>query len=429
MKSNNTLLKPIVILLMMVVLFSGTLQAQHRFPQPEFTKGYTYPQKSHKGPSSAIWDYIDVGALLIILIAATFISHKLRKRRYVIILMLVSLTYFGFVRNGCVCSIGAVQPVIVSLINPKIVIPIGYIIFFALPLLFALYWGRVFCSGVCPLGALQDLISIRSIRLPKLISSVLEMLPPVFLTLAIVSAITSSDYLICRLDPFVPLFRLSFGASSIIYSVLWLVTSLFVARPYCRFLCPYGFLLKLVSSVSKHKLTISPDKCVTCRLCEKSCPVDAINVPVNHPGITKQGKSRLKLKFLVIPVLVVAAGFWGYFLAPYLSQLHQDVRLYGYFQNPDEENKLDREIFLATENTIEQLEVRKNRIEEEWVYYATIFGTILGLLLGLKIVLIETKSTSIEYLPAKDRCVHCLRCIEYCPVEHDHRKLRKGQSG
>ncbi len=423
MKNKITMIKTMTLLLL-IVLLSSSLFAQYRFPQPDFTEGYTYPQYELQAPSSPVWDYIDSGILLIALIVAVLISHKFRKRRYVIILMLISLIYFGFIRRGCFCPIGTIQPVMESLFNPEIVIPFAYIIFFALPLVFALYWGRVFCSGVCPLGALQDMVSIKSIRLPKSVTSVLEMLPPVFLMLAIVSAITASDYLICRLEPFVPLFRASFGASSIIYSMLWLVTSLFVARPYCRFLCPYGFLLKLVSSISKHKLTISPDKCVTCRLCENSCLIDAINIPDNHPGVTKLGKSRLKIKFLILPIIIAAAGFWGHYLAPYLSKLHPDVKLSGYFENPDKNNELDREIYLATEHTLEELEIKKNEVMENWTFYASIFGVILGLLLGLKLVLIETGSKTTEYLPSKGRCVHCLRCVEHCPVEHVHRKVK-----
>ena len=58
-----------------------------------------------------------------------------------------------------------------------------------------------------------------------------------------------------------------------------LLIGVFVGRPYCRFLCPYGVLLNLASRLSRWRVTITPSACVQCRLCEKSCPLGAIEVP------------------------------------------------------------------------------------------------------------------------------------------------------
>ena len=40
-------------------------------------------------------------------------------------------------------------------------VPLAVVAFFALPLGFALFFGRTFCAGVCPMGAMQDLVSLR----------------------------------------------------------------------------------------------------------------------------------------------------------------------------------------------------------------------------------------------------------------------------
>ena len=414
--------RSILLVLFLFLILSSPLFAQYRFPQPEFTEGYAYLQNELPRPPNLIWDYIDCALLLAGLIASALISYKYRKRLYILALMLLSLVYFGFVRKGCFCPIGAMQPVMEALFNPEIVIPLSNIIFFALPLIFALFLGRVFCSGVCPLGALQDFVLIKNIRLPKTLAAILEMLPPVFLSLALISAITGSEYLICTLDPFVPLFRASFGHSPVMYSALWLISSLFIARPYCRFLCPYGFLLKLASSVSKYRMVTTPAECVSCRLCENSCPIDALEIPDADHEVIKKGKSRLRIKFFILPVLIAAAALWGRMMGPYLSELHPDVRLAGYFEDPNEANELDREIYLATENTLEELEITKDAVMKEWTMFATVFGAVLGLFLGLKLIMAERKRE--EYIPSKGGCVHCLRCVEHCPVEARERKQR-----
>ncbi len=425
MKKARLDAKSVFMLLVFVLLPVNIVQAQYRFPQPEFTGGYQYPVNELEGPDDPVWDYIDSGLLLAALIAAVLISYKFRKRILLLGLMAFSLVYFGFYRKGCFCPVGTIQPVMEALFNPGTVIPISYIIFFSLPVIFALYRGRIFCSGVCPLGALQDLVLVKSIRLPVPLASILEMLPPVFLSLSVISAVTGSEYLICRLDPFVPLFRGSFGSSTVLYSVIWLGAALFIARPYCRFMCPYGFILKIVSLVSKKRLTTSPDKCISCRLCEKSCPVDALEKPDEKPQIKSWDKKRLKIKFLTLPVLVLAGTLWGHFTGPVLSHIHPDVRLAAWFENPAPENELDREIFLSGEDTLEQLSERKKKTEADWTFYSSVFGAFLGLLIGVKLITAESGRSINEYLPSKGRCIHCLRCVEHCPVEHSRRITQK----
>ena len=51
---------------------------------------------------------------------------------------------------------------------------------------------------------------------------------------------------------------------------------MFVGRAYCRYLCPYGALLALLSRLSWRGVTITPDKELDCGLCEEACPLGAI---------------------------------------------------------------------------------------------------------------------------------------------------------
>ncbi len=54
---------------------------------------------------------------------------------------------------------------------------------------------------------------------------------------------------------------IALGAFSLVYKNFW-----------CRYLCPYGALLGLVSSAGPVKIRRNEDKCIECGSCSKSCP-------------------------------------------------------------------------------------------------------------------------------------------------------------
>ena len=138
--------------------------------------------------------------------------------------------------------------------------------FFVLPLLSTLFYGRTFCAGVCPLGAIQDLVIVKPISLPKWLNKTLGLIPYVYLSLAVLFAATGTDFIICRYDPFVGIFRMDAKFLMIVLGVAFLLMGMFVGRPYCRFLCPYGVLLSWMSRFSKKHLTITPSECIQCKL-------------------------------------------------------------------------------------------------------------------------------------------------------------------
>ena len=109
-----------------------------------------------------------------------------------------SLLYFGFYREGCICSIGSIQNVVLALVDPTYAIPITALLFFLLPLAFALFFGRTFCAGACPLGAIQDIIVLKPIELPKWIQKVLGLIPYLYLGFAVLYVATKSEFIICR---------------------------------------------------------------------------------------------------------------------------------------------------------------------------------------------------------------------------------------
>ena len=192
-----------------------------------------------------MFQYLDVVVLAACLGMASWLIYKRRSRKGLMALSIFSLLYFGFWRKGCVCSIGSLQNVSLALCDRSYAVPLGVVAFFVLPLAVALFAGRSFCAGVCPHGALQDLVLLKPVKLPPWLEQALSVLPYIYLGAGVLFAATGSAFIICQYDPFVPIFRISGRALMVLSGVALLLLGVFVGRPYCRFLCPYGALLKL----------------------------------------------------------------------------------------------------------------------------------------------------------------------------------------
>lgn len=247
--------------------------------------GYQTPPVQRPLPRAAWWNTVDTGLLVVGLALSCWIVLKGRSRRGLLTLAIGCLLYFGFYREGCVCPIGAIQNVTVALTEPTYVIPYFVMVFFFLPLLLALVFGRVFCGGVCPLGAIQEIVLLKPVQLPRRLDRALGTLKYIYLVVAIWFAAGAAfpllpavdrDFIICRFDPFVGFFRLTGSGGVLIFGGALLVLGLFIGRPYCRFLCPYGALLAIVSRLAWRGVTITPDKELDCGLCAESCPYGAV---------------------------------------------------------------------------------------------------------------------------------------------------------
>jgi hypothetical protein len=202
--------------LLLAVLFAAAALAgadqEMRFPAPEFKSGYKFPDTTVPSATSETQQWIDVAVLAAALTLAAWLAVKRHSRRGLFWLMIFSLLYFGFYKQGCICPIGSIQNVTLSLFNSHYALPITVLLFFALPLLFALFFGRVFCSSICALGAMQDLVAIKPIQLSRKVTIGLSVIPYAYLGLAVLLAATDTGFLICRYDPFIGFFRLTGNA-------------------------------------------------------------------------------------------------------------------------------------------------------------------------------------------------------------------------
>lgn len=172
-----------------------------------------------------------------------------------------------------VCPIGLVQNLIIN----------GTVPFYWLGTiaLYGLALGRGFCGWFCPFGTLNDLLSFRKVRFRRVLS------PLKFLVLVgtVVAAWRFGDTMFCKLCPAggleasLPYLGLGIAEPSTPFWVHMgtlggtILGMILVSRFWCRYLCPMGALLSLFNRLSFLGLRIRQDRCTSCGLCSRACPM------------------------------------------------------------------------------------------------------------------------------------------------------------
>jgi polyferredoxin len=406
--------------------------AEHRFPPPEFEAGHVLPTTTTPAARALALQYLDVAVLLVALGVATWLVYRKRSRKGVTALSIFSLAYFGFYREGCICAIGTIQNLALGIFDRGYAVPITVLVFFLAPIVLALFGGRTFCAGVCPHGAIQDLVLLKPVKVPVWLEHSLGLIPFIFLGAGVAFAATGSAFIICRYDPFVPLFRLSGSMTLVTLGVAFLVVGVFVGRPYCRFLCPYGALLRMASVVSKWRVRVTPDTCTQCRLCEHSCPYGAMREPVaapSKPEPVPQQRRRLAWMLLALPLLIAGGALLGSRLGVPASRLHATVAL----AELHAEQKIAPQQFppmtpealsleRADANPKALLESARE-IRRRFNLAGWLFGGWVGLVIGFKLIALSIRTVRTDYEPDRGMCFACARCFEFCPNELVRRGL------
>lgn len=147
-----------------------------------------------------------------------------------------------------------------------------------------LLWGRIFCSSLCPFGALQDFLTYLvpkrfQIKVPQQIHDRAIFIKYGILIFILGMALAAGDVSVFQyFEPFGTVFFWSQSLLLWVILLAFLLASSVIKRFYCRYACPLGAALGVVSLISPNRIK-RVAQCDVCKVCEHSCPTAAIRGP------------------------------------------------------------------------------------------------------------------------------------------------------
>lgn len=187
-----------------------------------------------------------------------------------------------------ICPFGGVESII-SLISSGTLVPklhTSTVVMSVIVVVMTLIFGSVFCSHICPLGTIQEWFGKIGRKIfkrrynkfiPQKVHNILKYFRYVSLILTIILTYNAMKLVFLEVDPYYALYHFftdEVTIGSLIVLGVTLVGSLFVERPWCKYACPYGAALGLISKISIFKIRRDKSTCNSCKLCDKECPMN-----------------------------------------------------------------------------------------------------------------------------------------------------------
>lgn len=206
------------------------------------------------------------------------------------------------------CPIGALQAVIGSSKFQFAWYVVGFLIFAGALL------GRVVCGFLCPFGWFQELLhkipakkfSTRRVRILTYLKYGILALFVIVLPMTVVNEVGMGDPFFCKyicpqgvVEGAIPLAIANEGIRSALGALFsWktgvllavVTASMFIYRPFCKWICPLGAVYALLNHVSLFQMKVDKSKCVSCGSCAKACKMDVdITKSPNHSECIRCG--------------------------------------------------------------------------------------------------------------------------------------------
>lgn len=152
------------------------------------------------------------------------------------------------------------------IINGKVQVWMGLLVF---GILASIFLGRFYCGWMCPINTVFKAISwtknklhINSLQTPKFLKNKWVRI----LAFGIFAVVFG----------FIMIAKVKIPVLPALFILGVLITLFFPEELWHRYLCPYGSMLRVSSSRTKHTMVINEDTCNNCGICKNVCPATAV---------------------------------------------------------------------------------------------------------------------------------------------------------
>ena len=221
-------------------------------------------------------------ALLGAFIALALVSFFRKSVRLKYVALVVAVGYMGFVKSSLVSISDVFRLTDLSL--PPFKYSLAWYLFSGFVVVSTVLWGRLYCGRICAYGALTQLMDAvipqaLRIEIPKTLERRAAWIKYGLLVAVVGYYLVTHDLAspVQYAEPFW-MFSLFGNTAMWIGLGILLLATVFVRNLYCRFLCPVGAALGILSNLTVFRIK-RWSECNTCKICEKTCEWGAIQGP------------------------------------------------------------------------------------------------------------------------------------------------------
>lgn len=199
----------------------------------------------------------------------------------------ISLPFLPNASLHAICPFGGVESIYNLAVTGRLVNKVhdSSVVLMVIVFVIAILFGAAFCGWICPLGSIQEWIGKLGRKIfgkkynqiiPAKVDKYLKYSRYLVLAWIIYATATAAKLVFSDYDPFHSLFNIfspEVALSGLIILGVSLVLSLVMERPWCRYACPYGAILGLFNKFRLFTIRRSKSTCISCRLCDKKCPI------------------------------------------------------------------------------------------------------------------------------------------------------------
>jgi NosR/NirI family nitrous oxide reductase transcriptional regulator len=223
---------------------------------------------------------VDLAVLSLFLVFAV-ISFRRRSVPLKYATLVFAVAYMGFAKSHLISITNIFSVLDWNL--PVFRYNLAWYLFAGFTVLSTVLVGRLYCGRICAFGALTQLLDAVvprrwQLTVPRAIERRASWIKFGLLGSTVAYFLTTSDMTIYRyVEPFW-MFGLFETPPMWVGLGVLLLASVFVRNLYCRFLCPVGATLGLISYLTVFRIK-RWSECQTCRICQKACEWGAIEGP------------------------------------------------------------------------------------------------------------------------------------------------------